>query len=478
MASSRKSLSSNPSSGRAEDPQHARASAVQSSQPSALAHRIDKFLSTHTRPGQRLLIAFSGGLDSRVLLQLLAQCSQQHGVLLEAMHVHHGLSPNADRWAAFCAAECQGLGIAFHCQRICVDTSSGLGIEAGARLARYTALLSHDADYVLLAHHQDDQAETLLLQLLRGAGAKGLAAMAIHDPSRRLLRPLIDVSRDEIQAYAKHAGLQWVDDESNLDTRYDRNFLRHMVFPVLAQRYPAVRSTLARSAAHLAEAACLLDELAALDADGMVVDGKVNVDRLGMLSSQRARNLLRWWLDAHGLPMPGLPRLQEMLQQLLHAGGQAAIKIRVCESTYLRRYRGWASLSAEPPVPEPAGLCWQGGDRLLLPANGQLMARHVMGDGLAISRWQGCRLDIRYRSGGERFRLDARRPSRTLKQLFQEADIAPWLRERLPLIYIEDELVLVPGVGVAAGWRAQPGEQGLMLDWQPLRPSRDEPFRH
>ncbi|MFL9710460.1 tRNA lysidine(34) synthetase TilS [Methylobacillus sp. Pita1] len=417
-----------------------------------------------------MLLAFSGGLDSRVLLQLLVQARANHDFVLEAMHVHHGLSPNADQWAEFCAAECLRLEVPFHCAHVHVEQQSGMGIEASARRARYAALLAHHADYVLLAHHQDDQAETLLLQLLRGAGAKGLAGMAMHDPSRRLLRPLIDVSRTELEAYARQAGLQWVEDESNLDMRYDRNFLRHAVFPVLEQRYPAAKSTLARSAMHMAEAMALLDELAALDAASVIADGKVNVESLGMLSGQRARNLLRWWLASYGLPMPGLPRLQEMLQQLQHAGDEAIIKVRVHEASYLRRYRGWASLSVEPPIPDRAGLQWQGENSLLLPANGQLLARYDVANGLAMSRLQGRKLGIRYRNGGERFKPDAKRPTRTLKQLYQEANIAPWLRERLPLVYLDDELVLVPGIGVAEGWQARPGEQGMMLDWQPLQP--------
>lgn len=417
-----------------------------------------------------MLAAFSGGLDSRVLLELLAQARPHHGFVLEAMYVHHGLSPNADRWAEFCVEECHRLEVPFHQVKVHVEKQSGLGMEASARRARYAALLAHRADYVLLAHHQDDQAETLLLQLLRGAGAKGLAAMAMHDPSRRLLRPLIDLSRGEIEAYARHTGLQWVEDESNLDTRYDRNFLRHAVFPLLEQRYPAAKNTLARSAAHIAEVMDLLDELAVLDAASLIVDGKVNVESLGMLSDQRSRNLLRWWLASHGLPMPGLPRLQEMLQQLQHAGDKAVIKVQVHESTYLRRYRGWASLSAEPSIPEPDGLQWQGENSLCLPANGQLLARHDVADGLAMSRLHGRKLTIRYRSGGERFKPDARRPTRTLKQLYQEANIAPWLRERLPLVYVDGELVLVPGIGAAAAWQAKPGERGMMLDWQPLQP--------
>ncbi|MCB5190004.1 tRNA lysidine(34) synthetase TilS [Methylobacillus arboreus] len=439
---------------------------------SGLVRRTDNFLSSHIKPGQRLLVAFSGGLDSRVLLQLLAEARSSHSFVLEAMHVHHGLSPNADAWAEFCADECRRLDVPFHCERVDVDTQSGLGIEASARQARYAALLSRQADHVVLAHHQDDQAETLLLQLLRGAGAKGLAGMATLDRGRCLLRPLMDASRAELEAFARQAGLNWIEDESNLDTAYDRNFCRHQVFPLIEQRFPAAKSTFARSATHIAEALGLLDELAVLDAAAVVVAGRLNVATLGKLSDTRARNLLRWWLAAYGLPMPGQPRLQEMLQQLLHAGDKAMVKVQAHEATYVRRYQGWACLSLEWPIPEPGSLSWQGESELLLPNNGHLFFERKTGAGLALARIQGRGFNIRYRSGGERFKPDAKRPTRTLKQLSQEASLAPWLRERLPLLYLEEELVLVPGLGVASHWKAQAGEEGVLAEWQPLTLSR------
>lgn len=441
--------------------------------PPALPGRVNAFLSSHIQPGQHLLLAFSGGLDSRVLLQLLAEARDQYDFTLEAMHVHHSLSPNADAWAEFCRTECARLGVTFHCRHVTVDRHAGLGIEASARRARYEALLSVPADYVMLAHHQDDQAETLMLQLLRGAGAKGLAGMAVHDRERRLLRPLLDCPRAELESYASWAGLRWVDDESNQDVSYDRNFCRHQVFPLLAQRFPAVSKTLARSATHLAEAAGLLNELAALDAQQVLHGNGLQLAMLSQLSDARARNLLRWWLNMHALPMPGLPRLQEMLQQLLQAGETALIKVQVHESTYLRRYQGMAYLSVELPLPMSVDLSWQGEATLLLPGNGCLSCEQVEGvGGLSMARIQGHRLTVRYRSGGERFKPDAGRPTRTLKQLYQERHVPPWLRERMPLLFLDDELIVVPGIGVACGWQAQAGEQGLVVHWQPAGSTR------
>src|SRR3989344_6895459 len=196
---------------------------------SPLKTQLASYLAPIPRPGQKLLLAFSGGLDSRVLLELLAELRSGIGFDLRAMHVHHGLSPNADDWAKFCSDTCAALNVPIEIVRVSVAKDSGLGLEAAARTARYQALLNAGADYVVLAHHQDDQAETLLLQLLRGAGAKGLSGMASRDEERRLLRPLLDNTRAELLAFAKQHHLQWITDESNVDISYDRNYCRHEV---------------------------------------------------------------------------------------------------------------------------------------------------------------------------------------------------------------------------------------------------------
>ncbi len=226
-------------------------------------------LTENLQPPQ-LLLALSGGLDSCVLLHLLGAL-QKSGTLeksgalrfeLHALHVHHGLSANADMWSHFCAEQCQQLNIPLQVVQVKVEKNSGLGIEAAARQLRYEALFNYRfeadlADYIVTAHHQDDQAETLLLQLFRGSGVKGLAAMAAVDHSRRLLRPLLDVPRQTLHDYAIQHNIDWCDDESNTDTQYERNFVRHDVLTILEARAPAVKTVLARTASHLAEASNL-----------------------------------------------------------------------------------------------------------------------------------------------------------------------------------------------------------------------------
>ena len=205
----------------------------------------------------KLVVGFSGGLDSCVLLHLLAECRQTLSFQLQAYHVHHGLSPNADAWADFCQDVCSKLNIPFTLSKVEINRNSGTGLEAAAREARYRALQSSGADFICLAHHQDDQAETLLLQLARGAGVKGLAGMA--GLNKKLLRPLLDVSRVDLERYAKQHQLAWIEDESNIDTKFDRNFMRHEVLPKLEKKYPAIRQTISRAAQHMAVSYTHLD---------------------------------------------------------------------------------------------------------------------------------------------------------------------------------------------------------------------------
>ncbi len=436
-----------------------------------LPAKLETFLDQTARPGQRLLLGFSGGLDSCVLLHLLAGFRASHGYELTALHVNHGLSPNADDWQRFCAGICVSFEVPFSAARVAVPRDSGLGIEAAARAARYRVLLAHPADHVMLAHHRDDQAETLLLQLLRGAGVRGLAAMAGQQTARpaRILRPLLDIPRVVLEDYARAHALRWIEDESNLDLAYDRNFLRHRIFPELECRFSASRATFARAAAHLAEAAALLDEVAREDAVHWVSQGRLEIAGLRAMSVPRAKNLLRVWLSDFLDEPPSARRLQEMLRQLLEARAEARVAIAVGAGV-VHRYRDAAwfepTASGEPAGIEGAatGWQWRGEDELRLPG-GYLRFSKVTGAGLSQARLAGQLLDIRYRAGGERMRLFRGGSARSLKNLFQEAGIPAWQRPSLPLVFWRGQLVAVPGIGIDAEWQAGPGEAGVTVDW-------------
>lgn len=430
--------------------------------------------------GSSILLGLSGGVDSVVLLHLLAQLSPRYSWKLSAVHVHHGISPRADGWASFCRELCARRGVPLQIKHVDIAPLRGMGIEAAARELRHEALARQPVDFIALAHHQDDQAETLMLQLLRGAGVKGMAAMPFakgvsqHVPSSLsgegvrscpvLLRPLLGISRAELLDYAQQHALQWVDDESNADDSYPRNFLRHRVLPLLEERFPACRVTLARSARHLAEAGMLLDVLAAQDAQGAFDGATLDVARLAELDAMRAKNLLRWFLRRLGALMPETTRMEEMLRQLCAARADAQICIPLGDWE-VRRYRGRAYACRAHAEPA-AGLHveWRGEERLALPG-GVLHFVHSSEEGLSAKKLAAALVTIRLRRGAEILRPDAARPARSLRYLFQEYGIPPWQREGWPLLYCGETLAAVPGIGVECAFLAAPGEEGVKLIW-------------
>ena len=288
--------------------------------PPDLAGRVAAFVGARVGNAERICVGLSGGCDSLVLLHVLAGLGL--GERLLALHVHHGLSANADRWADFCAEQCRRLDVAFICERVAVDRNSGLGLEAAARAARYAAFARSPCDVLLLGHHQGDQAETVLFNLLRGAGVAGVAAIPVErcEQDLRILRPLLAVARAEIEAYARARGLAWIDDESNADTGLTRNFLRHEVLPLLGGRFPAVERNLARTAGNFAEADALLGELARSDWQVAADGDALRLAALRELSLPRLKNLLRFRLRELGWPAPAAERLEEFARQLQTAG--------------------------------------------------------------------------------------------------------------------------------------------------------------
>ncbi|HEY5635747.1 MAG TPA: tRNA lysidine(34) synthetase TilS [Burkholderiales bacterium] len=384
--------------------------------------------------GRRLVCALSGGMDSMVLLDLLVAGAPAHGYRLGAIHVHHGLQTQADDWARFCRAQCRARRVPLTVRRVQV---AGRG-EAAARSARFAVFDALRVDALVLAHHLDDQAETVLMRLLRGAGTRGAAAMRA-DTRRgrlRLLRPLLGVPREALRDHATAAGLDWIEDPSNAERTRTRNFLRHEVGPLLATRFPRWREALARAAGHFGA------------------------------SDDRAQVLLRNWLARQGLREPSEAKLLEMLRQLTGQGVRTEI---IHDGVRLRVERGRVRLDAAAPLPPKAfrPQAWTGAARLPLPAlGGELRFRHVRGGGIDAARLAAAAVTVRVRTGGERFRTAADRPRRTLKNLFQEAGVPARARARLPLVFCGDDLVWVPGLGVEAGWRAPPGAPGWLLDWR------------
>ena len=422
-------------------------------------------LARHVPPHARLVLALSGGLDSVVLLHLLQALRDRHPFKLQAVHVHHGLSPHADHWKDFCARLCASYSVELTVHQVRIARDDLAGIEAAARRERHLIFAALDADFLLTAHHRDDQAETVLLQLLRGSGPKGLAAMALLQ--RRAgwqavqLRPLLDMPRADLLAYAQAHGLNWVDDESNLETRYRRNALRHQVMPLLTAHFPGSQATLARAAALQAEAAGLLDDLAQLDARGAISGDRLDCMVLGALSPPRARNLLRHFIERYGHAMPNARQLNEVLHQLLEAKSDARVCVRLGQLE-VWRFRGGAYLV--PLGPEPAApVRWHGEPVIRVPAAGvNVQMASVSGEGLKRAILSSSEVTLGVRCGGERLRLHPGGPHRSLKNLLQEHSIPPWQRDRLPLLWCDRRLAWAAGIGFDADLLASPGEPGVL----------------
>ena len=275
-------------------------------------------LHRYIRQRQSVVVGFSGGLDSTVLLHAASCLARDAELDLSALHVHHGLSIHADAWADSCTKVCQGLGIPLAVLRVDVPQRTGEGVEAAARRVRHQALADHRSDWILLAHHADDQAETVLHNLLRGAGVRGAAAMP--ESRDRVLRPLLGLARDELLAYARSHRLAWIEDESNADHRYTRNFLRHEILPHITSRFPEAGEQLAAAAARFNEANSLLEDLASLDLRGIPAEFPLPLMIFRELSDARARNLLRAMLAWHHVQSPDERRLNEFVRQLRTAG--------------------------------------------------------------------------------------------------------------------------------------------------------------
>ncbi|WP_062626890.1 tRNA lysidine(34) synthetase TilS [Ferriphaselus amnicola] len=431
--------------------------------PADLLNHLSARLNSVIPEGSSICVGLSGGMDSVVLLHLLSQLASRHGWRLSAVHVHHGISPNADDWADFCAALCARQAIPLHIERVDISPLRQHGIEAAARKLRHAAFARQPADLIALAHHADDQAETLLLQLLRGAGIKGVAAMPLFKPASATMcatvRPLLDIARADLLAYAQQYDLTWIEDESNADASYPRNFLRHQVLPLLEQRFPAYRQTLARSAGHFAEASALLDELAAEDASA----DELTVSSLRARSQPRAKNLLRHYLHSHGAPMPQSVQLANMLRQLIEAQPNAAVCVEFGDGWQVQRYQDRVLLLRDLGAFDPAlVLPWQGETELEWPAlQCRVAVRPAVGAGISQAKLQRAPVTLRLRSGGESLRPHPNAAKRSLKNLLQERGVPPWRRERLPLLYCGDELVSVVGVAVAAEFQAEEGEAAL-----------------
>jgi len=460
-----------------------------------------------------LCIAYSGGLDSTVLLHAAARmCAAHPGYSLRAVYIDHQLHADSGRWRAHCESIAASLGVPCEGRQVEVRRQAGKSLEAAAREARYAALagLLEPQELLLTAHHADDQLETVLLALMRGAGPRGLSAML---PAQRLgqgwlMRPLLAFTRAELEAWAYQERLDWIHDPSNGDTAFDRNYLRHRILPVLQERWPAAARSAARSASHLGEASGVLDAVAAADLPAVGDGTCLDVDMLRALNPARRRNLLRYWIRRHGMSAPSTRKLAAIEHDMLVAR-KDRVPCVVWEGGGLRRHAGLLycvrTLGGSPGVPgmpggegvpekggvsEEGALRWRTAQPFLLPQRlGRL--RLVPGSpgshpgsnlgsdptggpvcptsrseaaALALGKLPAV-LDVRFRRGGESLRPAGDAHHRKLKKLLQSRGVLPWWREYVPLIYSDGRLVAVGNLWVAQEFAAVAGEPSARIVW-------------
>src|SRR3990167_5659671 len=432
-------------------------------------NNLQKFFEAHGLD-RTYWIAYSGGLDSHVLLHLCAQLREFLPLKITAIHVNHQLSPHASSWAVHTERVCRELQVSYILRTIQLLPQRGVSPEALAREKRYQVFADclGDGDMLLTAHQQDDQAETVLLQLLRGAGPKGLSAMPVvklFSPGWHG-RPLLDFTREVLQHYAENVQLEWIDDESNLDLAFSRNFLRHEVVPLLRQQWPAITQALARVATNCAETQALLEQIGKEDLASVAsshaachseLSPTLSVQRLLQLDPARQRLALRTWLQQLGYPSPPSLKMQTLQRDILlaHWDSVPCLKWGKVE---LRRYRDELHvMSVIVPLDSQARYMWDGNQPLTLPGIGYLITEKNKGQGIR----RDAMMSVQFRQGGER--VYVRGHHHSLKKLWQEWNVPSWLRSRLPLIYMKDELVAIPGFFMRQDYMARDEETGLAI---------------
>ena len=421
----------------------------------------------------RYWLAYSGGLDSHVLLHAMVALRDQGLPPLQAIHIQHGLQSAADAWARHCQAICKALDVPLHIEHLHLLPQVGTSLEALARTARYTAIqrLAPPQTMLLTAQHQDDQAETVLLQLLRGAGIAGLAAMpdCVETAYGWHARPCLADARQALREYAVAQDLHWVEDPSNQDTAFDRNYLRQEIMPRLQTRWPAAATTIARSAGLLADLLPTINTQVAQDLAACCnIAGRVQINRLLNLPQVRRQQVVRAWIQQAGHAVPSQAQLYEMTDKLLVAAADAQPQV-AWGDTLLRRYQGqlWLQPRAMPSAPSlGTQIVWPDQQMALeLPPGCGRLHRQSATQGIPDRYWQQDRVSVRWRVPGVRCRPQGRQGTRSFKKLCQTYAIPPWQRPYVPLVYVQERLVAVADYCLC-DIQSIPGDTFSQIGWQ------------
>lgn len=426
--------------------------------------------------GTAFLVAYSGGVDSSVLLHMLHSAKSNYRFSLTALHIDHGIHPQSGSWLEYCSEFCHSLGIKFKSTQLSLSQQFEKISEGDARIARYAWLEAQTemGDVLLTAHHQNDQAETFLLNLMRGSGARGLSAIQVSRNFGKglLVRPMLNISRSQILEYAAEHELSYIEDPANSDLQHNRNYMRQVVIPSLEQRWPSAVELISHSAALLVNSRSLQASLAQMDADHCKSEGsgflsigyQLSLEKFRLLDEARQVNLIRYWTKFHSLPEPGRKVIENFLDKVISScskfmeGGSDELGYRIYlyqNNLYLARSRCYPNADQS--------ISWNLRDALLLESLGlKLIPIHSIGEGLSFNRVME-NLSIRFRTGGEKIRLPKRNHSTSLKKLYQEYSIPPWERKVLPLVYCGDELAAIASWMVSERFQAKASEHSICI---------------
>lgn len=420
---------------------------------------------------KRIYIAYSGGIDSHVLLHLCAT-TQLFPEKITAVHIHHGLQDAADGWVRHCAKTAEQLGVNFILQQVDAQPATGESPEEAARNSRYQALadMLDNGDLLLTGQHREDQYETILLQMLRGAGLAGLSGMPEQSPLGKgvLLRPMLNVAKQDIEQYAGKHGLHWVEDSSNQCDDFDRNYLRNQISPLLKARWPSADKTISRAGKHCAEAAEFVEEVAG----GLFLSVYspeqqcLSIPKLLAFDQYRQQLIIRRWFKVLELRMPSTQFIRQLVDNVMKARENADPCLQFGNGA-VRRYRNhlyWQKQMHD--IDYSARYSWPLGEtEFHLPNNGILLMSTTSQPGIDATIWQGAEISISYRQGGERMRLPGRKGSHSLKKLFQEAGVPPWHRPNIPLVFVDGQLAIVGDKWFGSEFYQQVGANNIQLEW-------------
>lgn len=418
----------------------------------------------------KIWLAISGGMDSSVLLHLTNSVKPRIKQSIEAIYVDHGLNELSHNWGEFCLDKCKQYNLPCSIVKLQHSCPKGKSVEEWAREQRYSIFFDKlkQNNILFTAHHMDDQIETFFLQAFRGSGPRGLVSMPIvkefNDGYHA--RPLLQFSRDQLREYAEKNKLEWQDDSSNLNIRYDRNYLRHDVLPIISKRWPAYRETISRLISHQSEYKKLLDEFAEIDLKNACLEDNMilNIDIVRNLGSERQKNLVFYWLSKLQLGTPNSKHMDKIINELINPDTDKSPCVN-WKGVEVRRYKN--RLYASEPITEhdtSVVLDWNPKESVKL-MNETLNATSTVGKGISVEQTNESKFEIRYRHGGEKINPVNLPYSKTVKQLFQESAVLPWYRDHIPLIYIDDKLAVIPGFCVDKNFSASNDEPSLDIKW-------------